>query len=52
MGYIYSSWSEHVSKAKELFKAILDNDVRLVLTAHTHTDITTVIEYRGGDITS
>ena len=46
-GYIYSSWAEHKREAKELFKAILENDVRLVLAAHTHTDITNVVEYRG-----
>jgi len=46
-GYIYGSWSEHKEEARELFKMILENDVRLVLTAHTHTDITNVVKYKG-----
>ena len=46
-GYIYGSWSEHKEEAKELFKLILENDIRLVLCAHTHTDITNIVKYKG-----
>ncbi|HDN75853.1 MAG TPA: metallophosphoesterase, partial [Acidilobales archaeon] len=46
-GYFYGSWSEHKEELKELFRIILTYGVRLVLSAHTHTDINNVVIYNG-----
>ncbi len=47
-GYIYGSWKDHKEEAKYLFKLILEYDVRLILTAHTHTDINNiVVDWKG-----
>jgi len=46
-GYIYSSWTDHPEEAKELFRLILEYDVRLTFTAHTHTDIKNTVVYNG-----
>jgi len=46
-GYFYGSWKDHKEELKELFKAILENGVHLVLTGHTHNDINNVVIYNG-----
>ena len=46
-GYFYESWKNHKEELKELFKAILENGVHLVLTGHTHNDINNVVIYNG-----
>jgi len=45
--YFYESWKNHKEELKELFKAILENGVHLVLTGHTHNDINNVVTYGG-----
>ncbi|RLF20675.1 MAG: hypothetical protein DRZ82_01480 [Thermoprotei archaeon] len=42
-GLLYKSWYNHLDEARYLFKLILKYDVRMILTAHTHTDINTIV---------
>jgi len=46
-GLIYSeegSWISHLNEARELFRLIIEYDVRLILSEHIHTDLNVIIE--------
>jgi len=45
-GYIYSeagSWIDHPEETKELFRLIIQYDVRLIMSEHIHTDLNVIV---------
>ncbi len=43
-GFIYSSWADHPDEAREMFRLIIEYDVRLILSEHIHTDLNVIVK--------
>jgi len=41
---VYPTWAGHPDEAKELFRLIVEYDVRLILSEHIHTDLNVIIQ--------
>jgi len=42
-GFIYPTWAARPEEARELFRLIVEHDVRLILSGHIHTDLNVII---------
>jgi len=42
-GFIYPTWAAHPAEARELFRLIVEHDVRLILSGHIHTDLNVIV---------
>ncbi len=50
--YMYFSWEEHMTEARELLRLIEEYDVRLILAGHIHTDVIYVYNERHNFVTT
>ena len=43
-GMIFPTWAAHPEETKELFRLIIEYDVRLIMYEHIHTDLNVIVE--------